>query len=163
MYMIEQVDTLIKEISTKPTWSAKEILPKLHATSQLIENQLSKTDKLISVFSSKKHNVLNIKKYDMLYLALVGMPHYFLVHKVVRGIVYGIIFTSTEKKPFCIHEITKDRTFLGNYATNTYMSVTLEEALKSFVRVFECKAEADEIFNKVTDQYRHLFKIKLYK
>ena len=158
--MIAQIDDLIKGLGSKPTWSAKELLPKLHSVSSQLESQLASAGQLVNVVSGKKNKVQTIKKYDILYLPLVGIPHYFMVHKVVDQIVYGILFTSTDKPAFCIHEIKKDRIFEGSFATNSYLSVELSEAKSSFIRTYESKAEADEIFGKISQHYQTLFKIK---
>lgn len=158
--MIKQIDGLVKDLSTKPTWSAKELLPKLQSVSSQIENQLADGGQLINVVGGKKTKVQVIKKYDILYVPVVGVPHYFLVHRVVNQVVHGIIFTSANKPEFCIHEIKKDRILEGSFATNTYLAVDLAQAMNSFIRVYESKAEADLIFSLVTDHYREIFKIK---
>lgn len=156
--MIQALDALIKEVSSKPTWSAKELVPKIQATSLNLHTQLATNNQVINVTAARKHTVSTIKKYDILYLPLVGLPHYFLVHKIIDDIVYGIVFTSKHKTAFCIHEVKEDRILDGSFATNSYLSVELPEALESFVRVYECKKEADEIFNKITRHYLNLFK-----
>lgn len=158
--MIKQVDDLVKDLGSKPTWSAKELLPKLQSLSSQIENQLAGGGQIVNVVGGKKTKVNVIKKYDVLYVPVVGVPHYFLVHKIVNQVVHGIIFTSTNKPEFCIHEVKKDRNLEGSFATNTYMSVDLAKAMDNFIRVYESKAEADLIFSLVTEHYRDLFKIK---
>lgn len=158
--MIKQVDDLIKDLGSKPTWSAKEMLPKLHSLSSQIENHLSAGGQIVNVVGGKKNKVKTIKKYDIIYVPVVGVPHYFLVHKVIDQVVYGIIFTSTDKNAFCIHEIQKDRILEGSFATNSYLAVDLAQALDNFIRVYETKTEADLIFAKVTKHYQDLFGIK---
>ena len=158
--MIKQIDDLVKDLGSKPTWSAKELLPKLQSVSSQLENQLNAGGQLVNVVSGKKTKVQVIKKYDVLYVPVVGVPHYFLVHKVVDQVVHGIIFTSTDKPAFCIHEVKKDRNLEGSFATSSYLAVDLPQALNSFIRIYESKAEADLIFTKVTEHYRNLFKIK---
>ena len=158
--MIKQIDDLVKDLGSKPTWSAKELLPKLQSVSSQLENQLAGGGQLINIVGGKKTKVQVIKKYDVLYVPVVGVPHYFLVHKVVNQVVHGIIFTSSNKPEFCIHEIKKDRNLEGSFATNTYLAVDLSQAMNNFIRVYESKAEADLIFSLVTDHYREIFKIK---
>lgn len=159
--MLQQIESLIAEVNSKPSWGAKELLPKLQSTSQKIEEQLQAEGKLIQVASSKKKTKVKvIKKYDVLYLPLTGLPHYFLVHKVEKDVVYGIIFTSTNKPEHCIHEIVEDRVLEGSFATCTYFSVSLPEALDSFIRVYESKKEADEIFTKLRAHYKSVFNLK---
>jgi len=88
----------------------------------------------------------------------MGVPHYFLVHKVIDQVVYGIVFTSTNKPAFCIHEVKKDRILEGSFATNSYLSISLDQALNSYIRTYETKSEANEIFSKVTAHFKVLFK-----
>lgn len=156
--MIKQLEDLLKDIGSKPTWSAKELIPKLQATSSQIQNQLQDDGKIVNVTSSKKTKVQVLKKYDILYAPLVGIPHYFMIHKIVDQVVYGIIFTSTDKPAFSIHEVKADRVLEGSFATNTYLSMELSQALDCFIRVYESKTEADLIFKKVADHYRNIFK-----
>ena len=123
--MIQQVDALLKDINTKPNWSAKELAPKLQSLSHQLENQLQADGKVVNFTgASKKSKVKVIRKYDLLYLAIVGVPHYFLIHKIDRDTVFGIIFTSTNKPEHCIHEVLEDRILEGSFATCTYFTVS---------------------------------------
>jgi hypothetical protein len=159
--MIQQVDALIKDINTKPNWSAKELAPKLQSLSHQLENQLQTEGKVVNFTgASKKSKVKVIRKYDLLYLAIVGVPHYFLIHKIDRDTVFGIIFTSTNKPEHCIHEVLEDRILEGSFATCTYFTVSLAEAMDSFIRVYESKKEADDIFVKVKAHYKTVFNFK---
>jgi hypothetical protein len=158
--MITEIDNLIKSVNSKPTWSTKELLPKLQAASSQLENTLSSGGQIVNVSAGKKNKVQTIQKYDILYLPLIGIPHYFMVHKVIDQVVYGIIFTSTDKSAFCIHEVKKDRILEGSFAANTYLSADLAEAKNSFIRTFENKAEADQIFGKIAQHYQSIFKLK---
>jgi len=159
--MIQQVDALIKDINTKPNWSAKELAPKLQSLSHQLENQLQADGKVVNFTgASKKSKVKVIRKYDLLYLAIVGVPHYFLIHKIDRDTVFGIIFTSTNKPEHCIHEVLEDRILEGSFATCTYFTVSLAEAMDSFIRVYESKKEADDIFVKVKAHYKTVFNFK---
>lgn len=155
--MLEQVESIIKEFSSKPTWGQKEIAAKLTSLGYSITNQLKDDGKLIAIRSSKKMKVETIKKYDILYLAIMGFPHYFLVHKIVEDTVYGIVFSSKSHINHSLHEIQHDRFFLGNYATNGYFGISVEEAKTAFVRVFESRKEADEIFTKVKTHFKDVF------
>ena len=159
--MIQQIDVLIKDINTKPNWSAKELAPKLQSLSHQLENQLQTEGKVVNFTgASKKSKVKVIRKYDLLYLAIVGVPHYFLIHKIDRDTVFGIIFTSTNKPEHCIHEVMEDRILEGSFATCTYFTVSLSEAMDSFIRVYESKKEADDIFVKVKAHYKTVFNFK---
>ena len=159
--MIQQIDVLIKDINTKPNWSAKELAPKLQSLSHHLENQLQTEGKVVNFTgASKKSKVKVIRKYDLLYLAIVGVPHYFLIHKIDRDTVFGIIFTSTNKPEHCIHEVMEDRILEGSFATCTYFTVSLAEAMDSFIRVYESKKEADDIFVKVKAHYKTVFNFK---
>lgn len=156
--MIKQLDDLLKDLGTKPTWSAKELMPKVQSVSQQITDQLNDTGQVVNMTSGKKTKVSVIKKYDVLYVGAIGIPHYFLVHKIIDQVVYGIIFTSAHKPAFCVHEVKLDRTFEGSFATNTYLAIDLDQAMNSFIRIYESKTEADEIFRKVSAHYLSIFK-----
>ena len=156
--MISQIEALTKSLASKPTWSAKDLVPKLQSVSTLIENELNENGKILNVSSSKRTKVQVIKKCDILYLPLVGIPHYFLVHKIIGDLVYGTIFTTTYKPEFCIHEVKQDRILEGSFACNTYFCVDLNQAKESFIRAYESKTEASIIISKTTSHYKRLFK-----
>jgi hypothetical protein len=158
--MLHQIEKLITEIGSKPSWGTKELMPKIQSASQLIEDQLQTEGKIVSIISRKKNKVKAIKKYDVLYLPLIGIPHYFLVHKIETDIVYGVIFTSTNKPEHFLCEVVEDRILEGSFVTTAYLSVSLDEALESFIRVYESKKEADEIFTKIKLHYKTLFNLK---
>ena len=156
--MIHEIETFVKaELSVKPTWSAKELIPKLESISHRINEKLEDGGKILSVKSSKMHKVSSVKKYDVLYLSAIGTPHYFLVHRVIDKVVYGVIFTTKTHEHFSLLTVKGDRIFEGNTVSNTYMSASLEMALQSYVRTYENKKEADEIFRKVKSHYKKLF------
>ena len=158
--MLPQVKSLLEEINTKPSWGNKELINKITSMGQSISQQM-KNDGTATVFeTSKKTKVETIKKYDVLYLSLVGSPHYYLVHQVDGDMVYGVLFSSKNKPSHSIHEITNDRFFSGSYGTNSYLPVSLEEAKDAFVRVFESRSEADLIFKKVKDHFKSVLKLK---
>jgi hypothetical protein len=156
--MIRQLEDLIRELGAKPTWSAKELIPKIQSTSQLLADQLKDGGQLVNMTSAKKIKVSSIRKYDIVYVGVIGIPHYFLVHKVVDQVVYGVVFTSSHKPAFCIHEVKEDRSMEGSFVTNAYLSIDLDVAMESFIRIFESKREADEIFRKISTHYLTLFK-----
>ena len=159
--MIQQIESLIKEINTKPQWGSKELTPKLQSVSDQLEKQLEASGKVVAFKgTNKKSKVSVLKKYDLLYLAIVGVPHYFLIHKIDKDTVFGIIFTSTNKPEHCIHEVAEDRILEGSFATCTYFTVSLAEAMDSFIRVYESKKEADDIFVKVKAHYKLIFNFK---
>ncbi len=158
--MIPQIDKFLKKLETKPNWGSKELIQEVNGMGQSISQQLKNEGKAVVVDSSKKTKVGMIKKYDILYLPLVGIPHYFLVHQVIENTVYGVIFSSKNKASHTIHEIQYDRFFIGSYATTSYLSCDLDESLDSFVRVYESKKEADLIFKKIKEYYKNILKIK---
>lgn len=158
--MLPQIQSLIDEIGTKPNWGSRELIPKVTSIGQSISQDLKNNGTATILSSSKKTKVEVIKKYDILYLTLIGVPHYFLVHQVDGDMVYGIIFSSKNKPSHSIHEITNDRFFVGSYGTNSYFPVPLEEAKEAFVRVFESRTEADVIFKKVKDHFKNVLKLK---
>lgn len=79
-----------------------------------------------------------------------SVPHYFIVYKIVNNVVYGVFLTSKDRD-FVIYEIVRDRTFVGNYASNIFSAITLDSALKSFVRIYDSKTEANKIFDLVKE------------
>lgn len=121
-------------------------------------NALADSGQLINIVGGKTNKVASVKKYDVLYVPAMGVPHYFLVHRVIDQVVYGIVFTSTNKPAFCIHEVKKDRILEGSFATNSYLSISLDQALNSYIRTYETKSEANEIFSKVIAHFKTLFK-----
>lgn len=156
--MIQQLEDLSKHIATKPTWSAKDLVSKIQGLNAKIVNALADSGQLINIVGGKTNKVASVKKYDVLYVQAMGVPHYFLVHKVIDQVVYGIVFTSTNKPAFCIHEVKKDRILEGSFATNSYLSISLDQALNSYIRTYETKSEANEIFSKVIAHFKTLFK-----
>lgn len=146
----DKIEVLIKELMLKPSWGSKDVIEKLRNMRNSIGNSMK--DVIDMIPSPKKIKVDAVKKYDVLYLAVLGVPHYFLVHRVAEDTVTGIIFSSKDKS-HSIYQIQKDRFFKHSYATSTYLSVDLEDALSSFVRVYENRSEADLIFNMVRDFY----------
>ena len=156
--MIENFNKLIKELSNKPSWGPKELTLRLQSISNEITLELIKNGSVINVNSTKKYKVEALKKYDILYLPLIGIPHYFMVHRVIEEKVYGVIFTSKDKSHVVIHEVQKDRILKGSYASNAYLCVDINEAKDAFIRTYEDKKEGSEIFKKVVSLYKKLFK-----
>lgn len=156
--MIQQLEDLSKHIATKPTWSAKDLVSKIQGLNAKMANALADSGQLINIVGGKTHKVASVKKYDVLYVPAMGVPHYFLVHRVIDQVVYGIVFTSTNKPSFCIHEVKKDRILEGSFATNSYLSISLDQALNSYIRTYETKSEANEIFSKAMAHFKTLFK-----
>lgn len=156
--MIQQLEDLSKHIATKPTWSAKDLVSKIQGLNAKMANALADSGQLINIVGGKTHKVASVKKYDVLYVPAMGVPHYFLVHRVIDQVVYGIVFTSTNKPSFCIHEVKKDRILEGSFATNSYLSISLDQALNSYIRTYETKSEANEIFSKAIAHFKTLFK-----
>lgn len=158
--MITGFTSFIKELETKPSWGAKELTAKIHKLSETISNDLEEQGKLITVSSKKKTTVKTLKKYDILYLPLVGIPHYFMVHRIVEGNAYGVIFTSSDSDAHVIHKVEKDRVLEGSFVSNAYLCVEVRDAQKAFIRTYEDKKEGGTIFKKVITHYQTLFKIK---
>mgnify|MGYP005608764615 FL=1 len=70
-----------------------------------------------------------------------------LVYKVMGDAIYAIPVTSKEKV-FTLHSIEKDRFFKGSHMSENLVKISLEDAKKRFVRVWENRKEADVIFAK---------------
>jgi hypothetical protein len=158
--MLPEIEKLVKEIEGKPSWGSKELVTKINSASQKIIEQLRKDGQIISLSSTKKIEVEYIKRYDVIYVPLMGVPHYFIVHKVEGEVVYGVNFTSSGDMCHAMHKVEEDRNLLNSYAANGYLCVNLEEAKKSFIRVYESKKEADVIFKKITDHYKKILNLK---
>lgn len=160
--MIPEIQKLINSIGTRTNISGKEMVNNLMSASQLIENSID-SGSLTVIKGGKLNKVDEIKPYDVLYISVLGgTPHYLLVHKIDidNDKVYCLMITSKMKDYLILHEIEKDRIFKGNYFSNTYFCISLEEAKMSFVRVYEDKREAVKVFNKINRYYRTLFQIK---
>lgn len=158
---MDKLEQLIQLIETKPNWSKGEIKNKLIEAQQSITSKLTNEGKLEIVGkAAKMTNVDKLKKYDVIYIAILGIAHYFLVHQIKDEIVYGVVLTSKDKS-HSIHEIVSDRYFKHNYATSTYLFVNLPDALKCFVRTFEDRKEANQIFIKVKNHYRKVLNFRL--
>jgi hypothetical protein len=156
--MIEQIDKLIKSFEGKTSLSSKEMTSKLTSLSHSIEKSID-DGCLININSSKKIEVDEIKTYDIIYMSVLGgVPHYLLVHKVEDDKVYCLVLTSTYKEHIILCQIENDRTFKGNYVSNSYFCLPLEDAKKSFIRTYEDKREAVRMFNKLSAYYKKLFK-----
>lgn len=138
-------------VQLKTTWSSKELEKEFERINNGLKILLSNVK---PAQISKITTVDILKKYDIIYISVAGsIPHYFMVYKCIENIVYGVIITSKDKD-FVIHEITHDRFFKGNYASNLFSTVSLDIAINSFNRVYESKKEADIIFNKIKDNIR---------
>jgi len=159
--MISEMDELIQKINKKPSWGQKEVISMIRTYGEQMTSRMDDGNFTV-IKGSKKTSVNELKKYDVLYLPLLGSPHYFIIHKIKDDVVYGVNITTNGKPNHVTKKIEKDRFFLGSnsYASNTYMSVPIEEALKCFVRVYENKKEADEIFNLVKSHYKTMFNFK---
>lgn len=166
--MLKSINDKIVEIRNnqqkKPTYNVVQVVELFQSLNNGIEKELELDDKLISVppISSGKLNKVDvIKRYDVIYVSiLAGVPHYMIVDKVVDESVYCLLVTSKLKEHVVLEEIKFDRIFAGNFISNIYITVSLEEAKKSFVRVYEDKAEAYRFFAKIEKYYKKLFNLK---
>ena len=155
--MIQQIQKLIDSLSKGQQISYNTFVSKLQSVNQSIEDSMA-DGSLVTVRGSKLNAVDEIKKYDIVYVSILGgIPHYFMVHKVVDDKVYCVCFTTTVKDYLLLHKVVNDRLFNDSYVVNTYYCLSLAECKKSFVRVYEDKREATLIFNKITRYYKTLF------
>lgn len=158
--MIKEIQELVNTFSGKPTWSSKELKSKMQSVSDKLANALENEGKLINIQGSglpKMTTVNTLKKYDIVYVSLLGgMPHYYIIYKVDDKRACGLCVTSTFKESNWLHTIKNDRIFMGNFVSNTLLSIELAEAKSSFVRTFEDKREAGRIFKKMTKFYETL-------
>ena len=153
---MKQFDSLIQNINSKPTWGSKELVAIINPIKQSIIDQLKSGDKLVVYASpSKKSTVSVIKKYDVIYAELMGIPHYMIVHRVKNGLVHGVTLSTKNKPWHTLCEIMEDRHFMGSYASNSYLTVDEMDAKENFVRVFESRKEADKIFRLIKEYYKN--------
>ena len=133
------------------------MVAKLTSLSQSIEDSID-TSNLTIIKSSKLTKVNIIKRYDVVYTSVLGgVPHYFMVDKVVGDDVYCVCFSSTFKDNLILHTVLEDRIFENNFVVNTHFTLSLDECKKSFVRVYEDKREALAIFSKIRKYYKSVF------
>lgn len=157
--MIKEIKTLLEELPKKPTFSNKEIISKLQSLNNAIEESMGSDGSLVSIKGGKVNKVDEIKRYDIVYISVLGgIPHYLMVDKVIDEKVYCVCFSSTKKDYLILHEVENDRILSGSYVTNIYFCLSLDECKKSFIRVYEDKREALKIFNKIKSYYKTVFK-----
>lgn len=157
--MIKEIKQLLEELPKKPTYSSKEMLSKIQALSSAIESSMENDGSLVVLKGGKTHKVDELKRYDIVYISVLGgIPHYLMVDKVIDEKVYCVCFSSTKKDYLILHEVEKDRILYGSYVTNTYFCLSLDECKKNFIRVYEDKREALKIFNKIKSYYKTIFK-----
>lgn len=144
---MKHLHNFIREVGKKSSWGTKELRAELGKVVQLESEERVK----------KLHRIEKLQKYDLVYLPLYGsVPHYILIEKVIGNKVFGIGLISTE----AIHTlkpIEKDRILKGGYFSNTYCVLNLDTALATFVRVYENKSEANQVFRMVKQSYNELF------
>jgi hypothetical protein len=156
--MIKQIQTLIDSLGNKPSVSGKDLINQLHSISQSIEDSIDSNSMIVVKGGCKLNKVDEIKRYDILYVSVLGgIPHYFMVDKVVDDKVFCVCFTSTLKDYLILHKVTGDRIFKDNFIVNTYYCLSLDEAKNSFVRVYEDKQEAIQVFNKIKKYHKEIF------
>lgn len=156
---MKEFEDFYKLLQTKPQWGKNELLS-IVAPLKAIADGESGLDELTALKPYGKKSVVDeIKKYDVLYVSLVGSVHYFIVMRTTEDLAYGILLSSKDNSNFAIHKIEKDRYFKDSFATTTYHSVPMDIAKKSFVRVYENKGEADTIFKIVKEFYKKTFNL----
>jgi hypothetical protein len=101
--------------------------------------------------------VPEIKKYDVLYLNVIGIMHYVLVHKVTDTEVRGVVLSS-KKDAHNLLYLENDRFFARAYATKTYVTYELDQCKGAFSRVYECRKEANEVFARLNKFHKDSFK-----
>lgn len=147
---MKHLHEFIQKLGTKQQWGLKELRSEL---GQVITKEAEEKQKKILKISS-------LQKYDLVYLSLYGgVPHYILVEKVKDDKVFGIVLSSKEG----IHNlkpIEKDRVLKGGWFSNTYCLLDLQTALEKFVRVYENKSEANQVFRMIKQTYHPLFSNK---
>lgn len=143
---MDKVQELLKFLDTKPAFGKNELLAKLNP----IFREFGTPQDLPS---AKIKEVDEVKKYDVLYLNTIGLPHYVLVHKVTETEVRGIILSS-KQQAHNLCPLEGDRFFKGGYATKTYLTYDLDHCKKAFCRVYESKKDANKIFRTLREFYK---------
>jgi len=144
---MDKVQELLKFLDTKPAFGKNELLAKLNPIFREFGNASP------DLPSAKMREVDEVKKYDVLYLNTIGLPHYFLVHKVTDTEARGIILSSKQQAHnLCLLE--EDRFFKGGYATKTYLTYDLDHCKKAFCRTYESKKEANKVFRTLREFYK---------
>ena len=151
-----------EKLKQKAEWKKEAVLIEYDKFSKVVSEGLKKVQQQTGTapqVDRKRFKVDTMKKCDVVYIQTFTSTHYMLVHKVDGDTCHGVIISSKDKA-HSMHEIQKDRAFLGNFATNSYMSSDLDEAKKQYVKVYENRREVDEIFRKVKKYYKDLLNIK---
>lgn len=144
---MKHLHNFIREVKKKSLWPLKELQQELHKVAQLEAQEKTK----------KTNKVQKLQKYDLVYMSVYGgMPHYILVERIVQNKVFGIALSSTEGL-HNLKPIEKDRMLSGGWFSNSYCLLDLQTALEKFVRVYENKSEANQVFRMVKQSYNELF------
>lgn len=154
---MEEFNAFLAYIDTKTTHANKDLKDRIKsAIDSFTRRSLANGTMVAGAATNRTQKVSELKKYDVLYLVTIGIPHYFLVHKVTSEKVYGLVLSS-KQDAHNLHDIQKDRYFTGNYITITYLAYPLTDCLERFARVYENKREADLIFRKAKSFYEGQF------
>jgi len=156
--MLSKIHELQKQLETRVHWDTTELTSKLqsldHAITEQIRNDAPEIGNVVGTIE-----VDEVKKYDIVRVRTFGSIHFVIVYKVIDDDVYGAVITS-KIGTHNVHIIEKDRRFKCGYASISHVSFPLEEAKKSFFRVYENKKEADVIFKKIKDNLKQVYNLK---
>ena len=104
------------------------------------------------IIAGKVFKPVSIKRYDLLYAHAGAIPHPCVVIRIRDNNVYCLPITSQPGKQN-IKSIERSRFFEKNYFYNNIIVLSTEEAMKSFVGVFDSKKEVDEAVRNMKEFY----------
>lgn len=105
---------------------------------------------------SRKFAVKSLKKYDIIYLDRVGVPHHAVVIKVNAEHAYVINVTSSQSY-LTKNPIKKNRIFEGNYYVNEIKIIPINIASISYVfTLSDGRKEFQEHLDEVLKLYQKL-------
>ena len=142
----EKIATIKGNANKKPSFSVQQCVDELIALGHKVETDLDNDGLVFSIPANAAKGKLNrveeIKRYDVLYVSILGgIPHYLIVDRVFDDVVYCLVITSKFKEHLILDTIKGDRIFNGGFVTNSY----------------EDKTEAYRFFQKIKKYYKQLF------
>lgn len=105
---------------------------------------------------SRKFAVSSLKKYDVIYVDKIGLPHHAVVVKIDKKYAYSIDVTSS-KSYLTGKPIKKNRVFEGNYYVNEIKIIPINIASISYVfTLSDGRKEFQEHLDEVLKLYQKL-------
>jgi len=143
--MFEKVKAKVNSRTT--TYTNQQVISFINECQREVAEE---SENIITVGKVYKPKV--IKRYDLLYVVNGSVPHPCVVFKIRDNNVYCLGITSTESKNV-IKDIKYSRFFEKHYFYNIITTISLSEAMKGFVGVFDSKKEVDETVKLLKEYY----------